>query len=107
MKVSDSEITNLVEDIKSAEKKANEIKNKAISESEQILRNAKDEALKIKIKTEDSVVKKKNKLLEEGTSKIESKVNAVISDAKSEAEKLANVKLKQKLYDSLFEEIIQ
>lgn len=107
MESSSTEFNQVVNDIKSAEKKSSELKSNAESEAHNILKNAKEEVAKIDSKTEDSIVRRKNILLEKGVEKIESKVELIIDEAKKEASKLKNRKLKQTKTESFFEYILK
>lgn len=104
---SDKELTGIIEDIRSAEEKAEKIKEDAKKEAENEVKRGKEEAARVQGKTEEMIVSKKNKLLETGVAKIEEKVNATLSEAKKEASKLKKKSLNQKDFNSLFDRIIQ
>ncbi len=107
MESTDVEFNNLVNSIKDAEQKAAKTKSSAESEVYNILKTAKEEAAKLSLDLEESIVQKKNKLLEQGSTKIESKVESLIADAKSEASKIIKKKLKTTKINSLSISIIE
>ncbi len=107
MSASDTEFIQIVADIKSAEKKAQEIKLSSIEKSENIIKNAKEQANNINRQICESVSSKKNKAFEAGSKKIEEDVLEIISTAKKQATKLKEKKLTQKKSENIFESIIE
>jgi len=107
MDSNDSEIVDIIRGIKSSEEKAAEIRNTAHNDADKIIKSSMEKLAEKKTKTEERVVSKKNKLLKEGVSKIDSKVSSILLESKHGASKLGNKRLKQKQKDSLFDMLFE
>ncbi|MFA5050051.1 MAG: hypothetical protein WC501_03510 [Candidatus Micrarchaeia archaeon] len=107
MSTSDNEFIQIVADIKSAEKKAQEIKISSMEKSEQILKNAKEQVLAVNRQIGEEVSAKKNKIFETESGKIEQEVSEILGNAKKQALKIGEKELKPKKLESIFESITE
>jgi vacuolar-type H+-ATPase subunit H len=96
-----SEFMKTVQEIKLAEEESDEILRSAKIEADKILRKAKEDVQIQRGKTEEEVVATKNKLLEEGSKKIESEVQKIIDKAKKDADSIRKSKLGKKETEKL------
>lgn len=101
-----SEFMKTVQEIKLAEEESDEILRSAKIQADKILRKAKEDVQNQRAKTDEEVVAMKNRLLEEGSRKIEAEVQTVIEKAKKEADGIRKKKLPKADIGNLAKEFI-
>lgn len=103
---SQSDFTKTVEDIRVAEEKAEKIKEEAKLYSEQAIKRAKDNVIKMSKETEDEVVKLKNAKLQNGKQKIDEEVHIIIENAQKDSEKFRKSKFSEPESKSIIKKFI-
>jgi vacuolar-type H+-ATPase subunit H len=97
---------NTIEEIRLAEKQAEEIKKEAKEKAEQILKMAKEEIQKIRSEIEEEIVNYKNRALQEGNEAIEKKVKEIIEQTKKDATSIGKMNLNKKTIESFIDELL-
>ena len=107
MKPSGETFSTTLEEVKSAEAKAAQIRADSKEKAEELLKNARREAEDIRLKAEEEKVEMENRLIAEGKEETEKEVGKILADAKKVSEKIKAKKPDAKLLNSLCEEVLE
>ncbi|MDO8553876.1 MAG: hypothetical protein Q7S22_03660 [Candidatus Micrarchaeota archaeon] len=91
-----SDFMKTIEDIRVSENESEKIKLEAKEKADLIMRNAKENVMKMKSDIEEELVQRKNTLIHQGKEKIEKEVQENLGSAKKVADGLKNKALSQK-----------
>ncbi len=101
-----SDFMKTIEEVRVAEKQAEEMKSEAKTKSDQILKKAKEIVLRIKSENEQAVIEFKNEKLHAGSEEIEDEVKDIINKAKSEGDKIKSIVIDKKTLGVFLEEFL-
>lgn len=100
------EFINTIEDIKNAEKEHDQILEKAKEKSDRVLRDAKEKVYEEREKTEQKIVETKNEKIRQGSKEIESEVQGMVDEGKTQANETTTKKLDKRGVSKLVKDFL-